>query len=137
MAEVAYKKEFETIFEEEIAHPLGMKNSHFIPINLDGGHAPMLGGGLQTTLDDYIHFLKMIYHDGIYEGKQILQKETVSEKNIHYQKKNYIKCKLILNCRERGMENSCMNILKKISRKTILKRWNCIQYLMQLSSTKV
>ncbi|MDD4636101.1 MAG: class A beta-lactamase-related serine hydrolase [Bacteroidales bacterium] len=79
MAEVAYKKEFETIFEEEIARPLGMKNSHFIPINLEEGHAPMLGGGLQTTLNDYIHFLSMIYHDGIYEGKQILKKETVAE----------------------------------------------------------
>lgn len=78
MAEKAYKKEFETIFEQEIARPLGMKNSHFIPINLDGGHAPMLGGGLQTTLDDYIHFLNMIYHDGSYKGKQILKKETVS-----------------------------------------------------------
>lgn len=79
MAEKAYKKEFETIFEEEIARPLDMKNSHFVPINLDGGHAPMLGGGLQTTLNDYLHFLNMIYHDGSYKGKQILKKETVSE----------------------------------------------------------
>ena len=79
MAEVAYKKDFEAIFEKEIARPLGMNNSHFVPINLDGGHAPMLGGGLQTTLNDYMRFLNMIFHDGNYKGKQILKKVTVTE----------------------------------------------------------
>lgn len=77
MAEVAYGSSFETIFQNEIAQPLGMKNSHFVPIDLNGGHAPMLGGGLQTTLNDYIQFLNMIYHDGVYNGKQILTKSTV------------------------------------------------------------
>ena len=66
MAEVAMGKEFETLFQELLAQPLDMKKSHFTPINTDGGHAPMLGGGLCTTLNDYIHFLSMIYHDGIY-----------------------------------------------------------------------
>lgn len=79
MAEVAYGQGFETIFEKEIALPLGMDNSHFVPINLEGGHAPMLGGGLQTTLNDYMRFLNMIYHDGIYNGKRILKRETVTE----------------------------------------------------------
>ena len=40
---------------------------------------PMLGGGLCTTLNDYIHFLSMIYHEGTYEGKRILTAETVKE----------------------------------------------------------
>lgn len=60
MAEVAMGKEFETLFQELLAQPLEMKNSHFTPINTDGGHAPMLGGGLCTTLNDYIHFLPQI-----------------------------------------------------------------------------
>ena len=79
MAEVAMGKEFETPFQELLAQPLEMKNSHFTPINTDGGHAPMLGGGLCTTLNDYIHFLSMIYHEGIYEGKRVLTAETVKE----------------------------------------------------------
>ena len=79
MAEAAMGKEFETLFQELLAQPLEMKNSHFTPINTDGGHAPMLGGGLCTTLNDYIHFLSMIYHEGTYEGKRILTAETVKE----------------------------------------------------------
>lgn len=79
MAEVAMGKEFESLFQELLAQPLEMKNSHFTPINTDGGHAPMLGGGLCTTLNDYIHFLSMIYHEGIYEGKRVLTAETVKE----------------------------------------------------------
>ena len=79
MAEVAAGKEFENLFQELLARPLGMENSHFTPVNTDGGHAPMLGGGLCTTLNDYLHFLSMIYHDGKYRSKQILTAETVKE----------------------------------------------------------
>lgn len=79
MAEKAMGEEFEGIFQQLIARPLGMKNSHFTPINTEGGHAPMLGGGLCTTLNDYIHFLDMIYHNGKYQGNEILKLETVRE----------------------------------------------------------
>lgn len=79
MAEKAMNKEFEELFQELIARPLGMKNSHFTPVNTDGGHAPMLGGGLCTTLYDYIRFLDMIYHNGVFEEKQILKPETIHE----------------------------------------------------------
>ena len=40
---------------------------------------PMLGGGLCTTLNDYIHFLSMIYHDGMYNDKRIISAKTVKE----------------------------------------------------------
>lgn len=79
MAEKVTGKEFELLFQELIAQPLSMKSSHFTPVNTDGGHAPMLGGGLCTTLNDYIHFLDMIFHDGTYDGKEILKPETVRE----------------------------------------------------------
>lgn len=79
MAEVAAGKEFETLFQQLIAAPLGMRHSHFTPVNTDGGHAPMLGGGLCTTLADYMRFLEMISHEGVYEGKRILKAETVRE----------------------------------------------------------
>ena len=77
MAEVASGKDFETIFQDLIASPLGMKNTHFTPINLEGGHSPMLGGGARTVLKDYLKFLKMIFHDGLYDGKQILKRESI------------------------------------------------------------
>lgn len=79
MAEKARNKEFEELFQELIAKPLGMNNSHFTPINTDGGHAPMLGGGLCTTLHDYMCFLNMIYHEGMFKSRQILQPETIRE----------------------------------------------------------
>lgn len=79
MAEMAAGNEFEYLFQTLIAAPLGMENSHFTPINTDGGHAPMLGGGLCTTLNDYMRFLDMIYHGGTYWGKTILNPETVKE----------------------------------------------------------
>ncbi|MBQ8424315.1 MAG: class A beta-lactamase-related serine hydrolase [Coprobacter sp.] len=79
MAEVAAGMTFEQIFQEYIARPLGMKNSHFVPVNTDGGHAPMLGGGLCTTLHDYMCFLDMIYHKGEYKGTQILSIGSVCE----------------------------------------------------------
>jgi Beta-lactamase class C and other penicillin binding proteins len=79
MVEKATGKEFETLFQELLAQPLSMKSSHFTPVNTEGGHAPMLGGGLCTTLNDYMRFLSMVYHDGTYEGKRIVSAETVKE----------------------------------------------------------
>ena len=79
-------KEFEELFQELIARPLGMKNSHFTPVNTDGGHAPMLGGGLCTTLHDYMRFLDMIYHNGVFEEKQLLKPETIHETKWEMQK---------------------------------------------------
>lgn len=79
MAELAAGKEFETLFQELLAGPLRMTRSHFTPVNTDGGHAPMLGGGLCTTLNDYMNFLDMIIHGGVFEGQRILREATVKE----------------------------------------------------------
>lgn len=79
MAEVASGKSFETLFQENICKPLGMNRSHFIPVNTDGGHSPMLGGGRCTTLHDYMQFLNMIYHKGCYKGQRILKVQTIEE----------------------------------------------------------
>ena len=79
MAEVAMGEEFEELFQQLLARPIGMLHSHFVPVNTDGGHAPMLGGGLCTTLSDYVRFLDMIYHEGNIDGKVILKPETVRE----------------------------------------------------------
>lgn len=77
MAEIATGKDWETIFQEEIAIPLGMKNTFFTPVDSSGGHAPMLGGGARSTLEDYRRFLEMIASDGVFKGKRILSRKAI------------------------------------------------------------
>jgi Beta-lactamase class C and other penicillin binding proteins len=79
MAELATSNDWETLFQEKIARPLGMKNTHFTPVDKGGGHSPMLGGGARTTLHDYVNFLKMIFNNGTFEGKQILSVDAITE----------------------------------------------------------
>lgn len=77
MAELATGKDWETLFQEKIAGPLDMRLTHFTPVDSTPGHSPMLGGGLRTSLQDYIHFLQMIYHNGMYNNKRILSAQAI------------------------------------------------------------
>jgi serine-type D-Ala-D-Ala carboxypeptidase/endopeptidase len=77
MAEIATGKNWETIFQESIAIPLQMTSTHFTPVDSGGGHAPMLGGGARSTLQDYANFLSMIYNGGVFRGKRILSKKAI------------------------------------------------------------
>lgn len=91
MAELASGKDFETIFQEKIAKPLGMENTHFTPVDLGGGHSPMLGGGARCTLRDYAHFLEMIANDGMYKGGTVLKKTSVQEMQANQVKNALVK----------------------------------------------
>lgn len=77
MVELATGKDWETIFQQKIAIPLGMKDTHFTPVDSAGGHAPMLGGGARTTLEDYMNFLKMFSNNGIFNGKTVLKSSSI------------------------------------------------------------
>ncbi|SKC54215.1 serine hydrolase domain-containing protein [Ohtaekwangia koreensis] len=77
IAEVATGKKWEDLFQEKIAIPLNMTNTHFTPVDSTDGHNPMIGGGARSTLHDYIHFLEMIAGNGIYKGKYILSPESI------------------------------------------------------------
>ncbi len=79
MTELASGMEWESLFQEKIARPLGMTGTHFTPVDSGPGHAPMLGGGARCTLRDYSRFLSMIYNEGVFEGKRILSKAVVHE----------------------------------------------------------
>ena len=79
MAELASGKTFESLFQEYIAKPLEMKNTHFIPVDGGEGHAPMLGGGAKSTLHDYAHFLAMISNNGKYQNIQVLSQQSITE----------------------------------------------------------
>jgi CubicO group peptidase (beta-lactamase class C family) len=78
MAELATGKDWETIFQEKIARPLGMRFTHFTPVDETPGHNPMIGGGARASLDDYAHFLSMIINNGRYNGKRILTARSVA-----------------------------------------------------------
>lgn len=77
MAELATGKDWETIFQQKIAIPLGMKDTHFTPVDSAGGHAPMLGGGARTTLEDYMNFLEMFSSNGMFNGKTVLKNSSI------------------------------------------------------------
>lgn len=79
MAELATGKDWETLFQETIARPLRMKSTHFTPVDRLPRHTPMLAGGMRTTLPDYMHFLEMIFHGGVFRGRTILSAAAVRE----------------------------------------------------------
>jgi CubicO group peptidase (beta-lactamase class C family) len=79
MAEVATGKDWETLFQERIAKPCRMTDTHFTPVDQGGGHSPMLGGGARSNLRDYTNFLSMIFNEGRFQGEQVLSKKSVRE----------------------------------------------------------
>jgi len=79
MAELATGKDWESLFQEKIALPLGMKNTHFTPVHQGGGHSPMLGGGTRAVLHDYATFLNMISNNGIFKGNRVLSENAITE----------------------------------------------------------
>ena len=79
MAELVTGKDWETLFQEKIARPLGMKGTHFTPVDSGEGHSPMLAGGARSTLHDYAAFLKMVFNNGTFDGKRILSKRAIEE----------------------------------------------------------
>ena len=79
MAELAAGQGWEALFQEKIAMPLNMTNTHFTPVDSTSGHNPMIGGGARSTLHDYAHFLEMILGNGVYQGKRILSARAIAE----------------------------------------------------------
>lgn len=77
MAELATGKDWETIFQEKIARPLGMTKTRFTPV--DPGHTPMLAGAAVSTLHDYSRFLTLIAGNGVFEGRRIVSETSMKE----------------------------------------------------------
>lgn len=70
--EVISGKDFESLFQERIARPLGMNNTTFA-----GKYAINPSGGAISTASDYLKFLSMILGNGIYQGKRILSENSI------------------------------------------------------------
>lgn len=63
---------FEYLFRQRIALPCDMINTSF------GQKAVTLpAGGASGTATDYLHFLQMILHKGVYNGKRVLSENSV------------------------------------------------------------
>lgn len=73
MAEIASGKDWNTLFRDEIAGPLGMTTMHFEAMN------PRVPGGAQSNMDDYGKLLTMILNHGMHDGKRILSEKTLVE----------------------------------------------------------
>ncbi len=80
------KKDFETLFQERIAKPCGMKQTDFGKVAV-----PLAAGGAFSTAEDYINFMVMLLNDGKYNGKQVLSKKSIFAMEQNYKKDATIK----------------------------------------------
>ena len=75
IVEVISGKNFEKIFQERIAIPLGMLHTSFAK-----GKGPANpSGGAYSTANDYTNFLAMILDKGVHRGKRVLSEKAVAE----------------------------------------------------------
>jgi CubicO group peptidase (beta-lactamase class C family) len=75
------KKDFETLFQERIAKPCGMKQTDFGKVAV-----PQAAGGAFSTAEDYLNFLVMLLNDGKFNGKQVLTARSVVAMQHNYAK---------------------------------------------------
>ena len=68
---------FEKIAQDALFCPLGMNNTTYAPTS----ERPfiLVGGSLNSTLDDMAVFGQMHLNDGVYNGKRVLSKASVTE----------------------------------------------------------
>ena len=67
-------KDFETLFQERIVQQLEMKSTDFGKTKM-----PLAAGGGWSTPNDYIKFLQMILNEGMFNGKQVISKNSIIE----------------------------------------------------------
>lgn len=73
IAELVGHKDFETLFQDKIAQPLGMKNTTFTK----NEKTPQVAGGAHSSVNDYLNFLNMLMNKGLFNGKRILSETAV------------------------------------------------------------
>lgn len=75
VAEVASGRNWQTLFRERIAQPLGMTSTNY---EYEGPtQNPRISGGGQSTATDYMKFLTMLQQRGMYEGRRVLSSRAV------------------------------------------------------------
>ncbi len=74
-AEVAAGKDWQTLFRERIAGPLGLRNTDYEYRGVTPN--PRISGGARSTVSDYMRFLTMIHQRGVFEGRRVLSARAV------------------------------------------------------------
>jgi CubicO group peptidase (beta-lactamase class C family) len=87
MVEAVSGKRWADLFNERIAVPLGMTHTYWLHTPLQKQTAaetlnPLLQGGVVTTAEDYMRFLTMLAHGGVYNGKRILSAKAVEAMEV-------------------------------------------------------
>ena len=72
--ELISHKDFETLFQDRIAKPLGMKNTSFAKDKVVNPS----GGAVSTPLD-YLNFMNLLLNKGEFKGKRVLSPEVISQ----------------------------------------------------------
>ena len=68
---------FEVCFAERIARPLQMTHTDF-----GMGRVALPAGGASSTPEDYINFLVMILHKGMFNGHRILSEKSIADMQV-------------------------------------------------------
>ncbi len=75
ICEIATGNKWVEIFEEEIAGPLEMENTHYDAFGRTEN--PNVAGSVATSVDDYGNFLRMVLGRGVFEGRRVLSERAV------------------------------------------------------------
>jgi CubicO group peptidase (beta-lactamase class C family) len=76
IAEVVTGLEWEQVFQSRIASKCGMASTTYTTTS---AHNSMIGGGAYSTAADFMRFVKMVQHNGMYNGMQVLSEEGIAE----------------------------------------------------------
>lgn len=77
IAEIVTGKNWETLFKERIAQPLGMDGTDYQGLGKTENYR--IAGGAQSSAHEYANFLQMILNHGQFNGSQILSNQAVQE----------------------------------------------------------
>ncbi len=76
IAEIVSKKDWNTLFRDLIAQPLGLRNTGWCSY---GRRNPLIAGGACSTPQDIMRINELILHKGLFRGKRLLKASTAEE----------------------------------------------------------
>lgn len=79
MAEKASGKTWNALFEAALTAPLGLSSMHYYvgsPGNVKPAN-PVVAGAMVSNTPDYVSFLRMVFHKGVFGKKRVLAQSTI------------------------------------------------------------
>lgn len=82
VAEVATGDGWQTLFDEQLAQPLGLSDPGLryvtFPRRDVGTTNPLVAGGLRASANEYVHFLRLLFHQGTADGVELIDSEAMA-----------------------------------------------------------